>query len=64
MEIGNSVTIVALRATVRLAWGLARAAQALGGLGERLEGAVERQAHRRQVDIAEVLEPLITNARA
>ena len=46
MELGNSITIIALRAAVRLAWGIARAARALGDLGVAMEGAVERQAHR------------------
>lgn len=64
MEMGNLATIVALRTTVKLAWAIAKAAQALGALGERLESAVERQAHRRQVDIADVLEPLIADAKA
>ncbi|MGY4499710.1 hypothetical protein ACVWYH_003641 [Bradyrhizobium sp. GM24.11] len=64
MEFGNSVTIVILRNTVRLAWATARVAQALGALGDRLEHAVERQAHRRQVNIADVLEPLIAEATA
>ncbi|MCK1686463.1 hypothetical protein [Bradyrhizobium sp. 145] len=64
MELGNLATIVALRTTVKLAWTIARAAQALGALGERLESAVERQAHRRHVDIADVLEPLIADAKA
>lgn len=64
MEIGNSATIVALQAAVKLAWFMARAAGALGALGERLESAVERQAYRRQVDIADVLEPLIARAKA
>lgn len=62
MELGNSITIIALRATIRLAWGIARAARTLGDLGVAMEGAVERQAHRRQVDIDAVLEPLITDA--
>jgi RES domain-containing protein len=61
MELWNSATIVALRTTVKLAWAIARAAQALG---ERLESAVERQAHRREVDIADVLEPLIADVTA
>jgi hypothetical protein len=64
MELGNGITIIALRTTVRLAWGIARAARALGDLGERLERAAERQASRRQVDITEVLKPLIDAARA
>jgi len=64
MELGNTVTIVALRSTIRLAWAIARAARALGALGEHLAGAVERQAHRRQVDIDEVLEPLVASAVA
>lgn len=62
MGIGNSATLVALRTTVKIAWALARAARALGALGERLESAVERHAHRRQVDIADVFEPLIADA--
>ena len=40
-----------------------RAARALGGIGLALEGAVEQQAHQRQVDIDEVLEPLTAAAR-
>ena len=63
MESGNSITIIALRAAVRLAWGIARAARALGDLGVAMEGAVERQAHRRRADMDAVLEPLITDTR-
>lgn len=58
MELGHKTTVVALRAAVRLAWGIARTARTLGDLRERLEAAVEYQALRRQVDFAEVLEPL------
>lgn len=64
MDLWNTVTVVVLRSTVRLAWAIARGAQALGTLGERLERAVEHQARLRQVDIAEVLEPLIADATA
>jgi hypothetical protein len=64
MELGNSATIKALRITVKLAWAIARASQALEALGERLENTVAREAHRRQVDIADVLEPLIADAVA
>lgn len=64
MELGNTVTIVVLRSAVRLAWTIARAARSLGDLGERLERAVDRQARLRQVDLAEVLEPLIARTRA
>lgn len=64
MDFGNSATIMALRTMVRLAWSMARAARTLGALGERLESAVERLAHRRQVDIADVLKPLIADATA
>lgn len=64
MDFGNWATIVALRTTVKLAWAIARAAQTLGALGERLESAVERQAHGSQVDIADVLEPLIADVKA
>ncbi|GGI30190.1 hypothetical protein [Bradyrhizobium guangdongense] len=63
MDFGNLATIWALRATVKLAWGIARTARALGGLGERLEAAVDAQAYRSGVDIADVLEPLIAAAR-
>ena len=61
MELGNTVIIVTLRSALRFAWAIARAARALGALGERLEGAVERHAQRRQVDIDEVLAPLIAD---
>lgn len=64
MELRNLAAIVALRTTVKLAWTIARAAQALGALGERLESVVERQAHGRGIDIADVLEPLIADATA
>jgi hypothetical protein len=64
MELRNSITRIALRSTVRLAWGIARAARFLGDLGERIEYAVVRQAHRRQVDITDVLEPLIAEHTA
>src|ERR1700760_1416131 len=47
MEFGNPATVLALRATVKLAWGIARAARVLGALGERLEQAVDAQAQRR-----------------
>ncbi|GLR93192.1 hypothetical protein ACVIU7_007012 [Bradyrhizobium liaoningense] len=55
MELGNAVTVVALRSAIRLAWTVERAARALGAIGERLESAVEREAQRRQVDLADVL---------
>jgi hypothetical protein len=64
VELGNTVTVVILRSTLRLAWTIERAAQALGALEELLEHAVDRQAQRRRVDIADVLEPLISDARA
>ncbi|MGY2984457.1 hypothetical protein BSN85_34255 [Bradyrhizobium brasilense] len=64
MELGNTITSIGLRSTVRLAWGIARAARAMGALGERVELAADRQAHRSRVDMAKVLEPLISDARA
>ena len=64
MELRNCTTLIVLRGAVRLAWGIARAARALGALGERIERAVDQQAHRRRVDLAEVIEPLIADARA
>jgi hypothetical protein len=44
MKLRNSATLFALRSTARLAWGLARFSRSLGALGERLEGAVDKQA--------------------
>ncbi len=55
----TSITVLALRTTVRLAWGMARAAKALGDAGEALENAVDRQARKHRVDIMDVLEPLV-----
>lgn len=63
MELRKTATIIALRTIMRLAWGMERAARALGGIGAALEGAVERQANRRQVDIDTVIEPLTAAAR-
>ncbi|GAB9117020.1 hypothetical protein BDS110ZK4_37470 [Bradyrhizobium diazoefficiens] len=62
MELRNYAILIALRSTVRLAWAIARAARTLGDLGETLERAVEGQALRRRVDIADVLQPLIPDA--
>jgi hypothetical protein len=42
MELRNTATIIALRTTMRLAWGIGRVARALGDLGTALERAVER----------------------
>jgi hypothetical protein len=64
MELRKYTTLVALRSTIRLAWSIARAARALGDLGEALERAVDRQARRRQLDILDVLGPLTTDAKA
>lgn len=62
MELRNLATLIALRSTVRLAWAIARAARVLGDLGEALERVVDDQARRRQVDITDVLEPLLPDA--
>ena len=62
MELRNLATLIALRTTVRIAWAIARAARALGDLGEALERIVDDQARRRQVDITDVLEPLLPDA--
>ncbi|MFK4503542.1 hypothetical protein ABIF86_007833 [Bradyrhizobium japonicum] len=62
MELRNYTTLIALRSTLRLAWAMARAARALGDLGEALERVVDNQARRRRVDIDDVLEPLIAEA--
>jgi hypothetical protein len=62
MELRKTATIIALRSVIRLAWGMERAARALGGIGLWLEGAVEQQARQRQVDIDEVLGPLVADA--
>lgn len=64
MELRNYVTLAALRSTVRLAWTIAPAARALGALGERLEQALDAQAHRSGVDMTDVPEPLIADATA
>jgi hypothetical protein len=37
MELRKTTTIIALRTTMRLAWGMERAARALGGIGLALE---------------------------
>ena len=62
MELRNYATLITLRTTVRIAWAMARAARALGDLGEALERVVDDQARRRQVDITDVLEPLTADA--
>lgn len=64
MVLGNTVTVLTLRGTVRIAWAIARAVRELRALEERLEGVVELHAHRRRGDIADVLEPLIADATA
>ena len=58
MELGNRIIVTGLRAIIRLAWGLHRAARATAAFGERLEGWVERQAARWRVDIDAALMPL------
>ncbi|MET3911900.1 hypothetical protein ABID59_006267 [Bradyrhizobium sp. S3.3.6] len=55
MEFGNRIIVTGLRAIIRLAWGLDRAARATAAFGERLEGWAERQATQWQVDIDAVL---------
>jgi hypothetical protein len=64
MKLQNAISAVALRTTVRLAWGMARAAQALEAVGGRIECAADRQATRWAVDITEALEPLTRPVRA
>jgi len=59
MALRNNIRVLALRITVRTAWGMARAARAIGGAGEALEGAVDRHAAKHQVDITDVLEPVV-----
>jgi hypothetical protein len=58
MELRKSITVIALRATVRLAGRIEQAAQALGDLGERLLNAAERYAGQRQINIVEVMETM------
>ena len=60
MELRSIATLYALRSTTRLAWGIARLSRSLGALGERIEHAVDQQALRCRLDIAEALEPLVT----
>ena len=60
MELRNSATLFALRSTTRLAWGIAHLSRSLGTLGERIENGVNRTALRCRLDVAEVLEPLVT----
>jgi hypothetical protein len=64
MELRNSVTLIALRTAIGCAWGIARTAWALEALGERIECAVDRQAHGRRINPAAVLEPLIAKRYA
>jgi hypothetical protein len=64
MELRNSITLIAVRTAIPFAWGIARTAWALDALGERIECAVDRQAHGRQMDPAAVLEPLIAKRYA
>ena len=59
MELGSRITTTGLRATVRLAWGLHRAAQALAAFAGHLEGVAEEQASKWRVDIDAVLMPLV-----
>ena len=64
MGLRNNITVLALRTTVRLAWAMHAFARALGEAGERLEAAIDRQATKRRMDTADVLEPLVAQLYA
>jgi hypothetical protein len=64
MKLPTNATLFALRTAARLAWALADLSRSLGAIGERLEGVVDRLALRLGWDIAEVLDPLVTEHSA
>ena len=59
MALRDHLTLWVLRAATRLAWGAADASRALGALGERMEGAIDRHAAQQSIDMTEVLGPLV-----
>ena len=55
MKLRKIITVLALRTTVRFAWGMARVASVVG----KTLSAVDQQAIKLRVDIEGALEPLV-----
>jgi hypothetical protein len=64
MKLRTNATLFVLRTTARLAWALVNLSRGLHAISERLEGAVDRMALRRGLDVAEALHPLGTERSA